>query len=116
MLSSWEKSGGDMTHSHDTLAVSPEYDPATGTYQVDYNSTEYTPSTAVVLAVAAVTETDPLDVAPLNDCVDPGCLDGLFASKQDGTPRAVGQVTFPFADHDVTVHSDGTVVLVPQPG
>lgn len=55
-----------MTQSHDTLPVSPEYDPATRTYQIHLDSAECPPSTAVVLALAAVTETDPLDMAPLD--------------------------------------------------
>lgn len=108
--------GGTITQATEMLADSPEYDPDTGTYRVHFDSAESTPSTAVVLAVAAVTDTDPLDVETLNDRVDPGCLDGLFAPKQDGTPRAAGQVTFPFADHEVTVHSDGTILLVPRRG
>lgn len=103
-----------MSHSRDIPAFSPEYDPDTGTYEVHFDPTEYAPSTAVVLAVAAVTETDPLELEMLNDCVDPECLDGLFGPKQDGTPRTGGHVTFSFADHEVTVHSDGTVRLAPQ--
>lgn len=103
-----------MSNSSDLPAISPEYDAETGTYRIDFDPTERTPSTVVVLAVAAVTETDPVDLAVLNDSIDPDCLNGLFAPKRDGTSRRGGHVTFPFADHDVTVHSDGPVVLDPH--
>lgn len=105
-----------MSDSVDTssLDLDLEYDSDTGTYRVHFDSTGYKPSTSVVLAVAAVTETDPLELASLNDCLDPECLDGLFAPKHDGTARTGGHLTVTFADHDVTVHSDGTVVLDPH--
>lgn len=106
--------GGYMIDSAESLAVNPEYNPATGTHHVHFDSAECMPSTAVVLAVAAVTETKLLDMAPLNDCVDPEYLDGLFAPKQDGTPRAAGHVTFLFAGYEVTVDSTGEVILTPQ--
>jgi len=103
-----------MPNSIDMYSLDLEHDSDTGTYRFQFDPTECEPSTAVVLAVAAVTETDPMDMASLNDCLDPGCLDRLFAPKQDGTARTGGQVTVAFAGHDVTVHSDGTVVLDPH--
>lgn len=110
-------SGGDRNHMSNSIDMSSldiEYDSDTETYCVHFDPAECEPSTAVVLAVAAVTETDPLDLASLNDCLNPDCLDGLFAPKQDGTARTGGHVTVPFADHEVTVHSDGAVVLDPH--
>lgn len=103
-----------MAHPPDTQAFKPEYDSDTGTYRVDFDPTERRPSTVVVLAVAAVTETDPLDQAGLHELIDPECLDGLFTPPRDGTPRTDGHVTFSFAGYEVTVDSAGEVVLAPQ--
>lgn len=94
--------------------LNPEYDSERGLYRVTFDPAEDNPSTVAVLAVAAVTEREPVTLEPLNDTVDPECLDELFAPKQDDTPRTGGEATFPFADHDVTVHSDGTIVLDPH--
>lgn len=88
--------------------------PDVGPTRVHFDPAEREPSTVVVLAVADATETDALDLASLNDSIDPDCLDRLFEPKQDGTPREGGHVTFPFAGHHVTVHSAGKVVLDPH--
>lgn len=103
-----------MSNSNDLPALSLEYDPDTETYRGHFDPTERKPSTVVVLAVATVTETDPLDVEPLNDCLDPDRFDGLFAPTHDGTPRTGGQVTFSYAGYEVTVDSAGEVILAPQ--
>lgn len=88
--------------------------PDAGPTRVHFDPAERKPSTVVVLAVAGANGTDALDMASLNDIIDPDCLDGLFEPKRDGTPREGGHVTFPFAGHRVTVHSDGEVVLDPH--
>lgn len=62
-------------------------------------------STRVVEAVAAAADADPLEMAPLADVVDPEALDGLFASG------AEGRLAFRYDGHDVTVHSDGRVLV-----
>lgn len=105
-----------MPDSTETQPFSPEYDPDTGTYRVDFDPTECMPSTVVVLAVAAVTESDPPELAVLNERIDPDCLNRLFGPTQGGTPRTDGHVLFPFAGYEVTVHSDGEVILAPHPG
>lgn len=43
------------------------------------------PNTRVVRAVAEATDTDPLDLPPLYESVDPGALDALSASEGGGT-------------------------------
>lgn len=103
-----------MSNIIDTSSLDIEYDSDTETYRGHFDFTECEPSTAVVLTVSAVTETDPLHLGPLNDCLDPECLDRLFAPREDGTARTGGHVTVTFAGHDVTVHSSGTVVLAPH--
>lgn len=102
-----------MMDVYDRLDIRPEYDSGTETYRVQFDTIEYDLSTVIVLAVGAVSDRDPLALPALNDCLDPGCLDGLFAPKENGTPRTGGRVGFPFAGYDVTVYSEGMIVLDP---
>lgn len=99
--------------TNNRLDISPEYDADSGTYVVRFDSDEYELSTMVVLAVAAVSGRDPLTLPALNDCLDPTCLDGLFAPKENGTPRTGGCVTFEYIGYEVTADSRGEVVLDP---
>lgn len=62
-------------------------------------------STRVIEAVAAATDADPLDMAPLADVVDPEALDGLFS------PAVEGHVVFSYDGHEVSVFSDGRVLV-----
>ncbi|ARS89169.1 HalOD1 output domain-containing protein [Natrarchaeobaculum aegyptiacum] len=63
------------------------------------------PSLRVVDAIAAVTDTDPLELEPLYSVVDPEALDRLFQSDAG----LVGCVEFEYESHIVAVRSDGTV-------
>lgn len=99
--------------TNNRLDIRPEYDAESGTYRVRFDSDEYELSTVVVLAVAAVSGSDPLTLPALNDCLDPTCLDGLFAPKENGTPRTGGRVTFTYIGYELTVDSSGEVVLDP---
>lgn len=79
------------------------------TYEVD--STERV-SSGVIAAVAAASNTDPLQIEPLAKQIDPEALDALFADQHDGTERMAGTVTFPFSGYEITVTSDGIVTVV----
>lgn len=71
------------------------------TYEIDGDES---PSIAVVRAVAALTDTSPLDLDPLYDVVDPEHLDGLFEGTGDDTVRT--ESTFTFDGCEVTVTDD----------
>jgi hypothetical protein len=88
------------------------YESETNTYRVP-NGQQTDVGTAVVRAVAAARDTDPLDVSPLNDVVDPDALDALFQSKIDGSSRDGGTVQFALDGCDVTIESTGDVVVRP---
>lgn len=57
------------------------------------------PSEGIVAAVAAVSGTEPLSLAPLYSAVDPDALDGLF--ERPATDDVT--VTFDYCDHEVAV-------------
>lgn len=52
----------------------------------------------------------------LYDVIDPDCLERLFRTRADGTPRAGGRVVFSVADCEVAVDGDGTVTAAYRPG
>ena len=68
------------------------------------------PSTAIVEGVAAIRETDPVDLAPLGEHVDPDCLDGLFEPPLESESGSVS-VSFTYAGCNVVV-SGPTLVTI----
>ncbi|WP_049929050.1 HalOD1 output domain-containing protein [Halopiger goleimassiliensis] len=65
------------------------------------------PSLRVVDAIATTTDTDPLELEPLYNVVDPEALDRLFRADADVT----ASVRFEYDGHTVEVRSDDTVVV-----
>lgn len=68
------------------------------------------PSICVVETVADALETDPTELGPLYEAVDPDALDRLFEAPHR---FASGRVTFRFEGCNVTVDADGWVVVSP---
>ena len=69
-------------------------------------------SAVVVEAVADAADADPVELGTrLYDQIDPDALDNLFADRHNGMPRGGGHVTFSLLDYEVTVYSDGHVVV-----
>lgn len=71
-------------------------------------------SDEVVLAVAEATDTDPTELEPLYDVVDPDALDQLFRTHLNGHPRTDGRIVFSMDGCEVTVHANGDVVATPR--
>ena len=74
-------------------------DAAAHTYQI---GPAESPTTAVVTAVAAVTNTPPTDLDSLSDVVDPEALDRLWVTESD----ACMQVAFDYAGQRVVVTAE----------
>lgn len=64
-----------------------------------------TVSERVIQAVATTSSADPLELPPLYDAVDPDALDSLVTEMTDG------EVVFAYAGYEVTVRSDGTIMV-----
>ncbi|WP_137284939.1 HalOD1 output domain-containing protein [Halorussus salinisoli] len=79
------------------------------TYEVDGSERL---SEGVVAAVSTVSDTDPAEMDPLAETIDPDALNSLFAAQHDGTPRAVGNARFSFFDYDIVVSSDGRISVL----
>lgn len=67
--------------------------------------TRPTVSERIIQTVAETTNSDPLELTPLYDAVDPEALDALIDGMSDG------EISFTYAGHEVTAKSDGTVYL-----
>ena len=63
----------------------------------------------VIRTVAETTETDPLELPPLYETIDPDALDALVEDMEAGT------ISFTYVGREITVDSDGTVTVEEPP-
>jgi hypothetical protein len=85
-------------------------EPFDATYDPDSSRT---PSSAVVDAVAAVTNADPMDLPPLYDSVDTDALDA-FVESEAGAASGLdsnASLRFTFSGTVVTVSDDGEITV-----
>lgn len=80
------------------------------TERVDWTG-DVPPSTAVVEAVARAQDCSPTDLESLDKTVDTDALNALFAPRHDGTQRGNGSLSFSYGDRNITVFSDGRIVV-----
>jgi len=91
---------------------SGHYDEHFDTYRVQYDRDDSRQlTTAIAEEVAAVSGTDPEDLEPLYETVDPDALDRLLTPR-DGTD-SVGGVWFHYAGYRVTVRGAGEIEITP---
>lgn len=64
-------------------------------------------STRIVDKVAEAENTDPVDLAPLYESIDPDALDALFQNGQNGS------VTFEYENRRIIARADGDVTIEP---
>lgn len=101
-----------MTSSHPLHPQSGIGSTPTETYSATYDWESDIPlSTEVLTLVSRAADVDPLEIEPLNDCVDPDALNKLFEPRRDGTLRSGGMLTFRIHGYEVTVHADGEIVV-----
>ena len=100
-----------MTDSNET-----GYDQRSGPtddYRHSYDPATDSVSEELLLAVAAVTDTDPAELDVLADVVDPEALDAIFPAD-DGDPFDVaGSVTFDYEGCRIQIRRDGTITITP---
>lgn len=88
------------------------FDPTTGAYHARFDANrEEDPVVAIVRAVAAVVDRDPIDMPQLYATVHTGALADVLCSSRE----AAVEVTFPYEGCTVTVTSDGLVLVRPPP-
>lgn len=92
------------------------YDDTRGTYHTWCDDEESEPvSTALLVTVSSVFGVEPEDLDALGECIDPDALNAIFVHWRGDEPRiGDGAVSFSFSHCDVTVQSDGEIVIDPQ--
>lgn len=88
-----------------------EYHDDESAFRAIYSHDVESPSYAIVNAVAAASDTDPLDMDPLHTTVDTDALESLIAPRR----AAVGDldITFEYHGCEVTVSSYGSLKIKP---
>jgi hypothetical protein len=81
---------------------------------VEYEiETDESVSMAVVRAVSAVEDRDPLSLPPLANVLDTDALDTLFNARGDGTPRTGGRLSFVYSNCRLTIDNGEYLTLQP---
>ena len=88
--------------------VTGESDDAIRT-RYDWNTA--TPSTAVAETVAMATGSEPNEIEPLYDHIDPDSLDALVSPRMVSRLEATNSVTFQYESYEVTVRSNGEITV-----
>lgn len=92
------------------------YDTERGTYRAEYSPESELPiSVTIVEVVAAIARTDPLELEPLGTYVDAYSLDRLFDSVSGESSLPVA-FSFPYYRYQITVKSNGEIVVRPGTG
>ena len=97
-------SGWDLT---DTAFIE-EFEEQQRRYRVTYDSGQVTPSVAIISIVSKVTGIDPSELELLHDCIDSDALDALCTADRS----SVSRLTFQYNGCEITVGTDGVVVVV----
>lgn len=77
--------------------------------EYDWETTR--PSIAVVETVASVIDRAAITLGPLYESVDPEALDALVGPSGPPTRTDTVTVSFVFAEHRVTVHGTGEIIV-----
>ncbi|ADD06380.1 uncharacterized protein Nmag_2826 [Natrialba magadii ATCC 43099] len=108
-----------LTPVDEAVGQTVYYDDTRGTYHMWCDDSEYDPvTTSLPIAISSITDVEPAELEPLADSIDPDALDTLVTDwRQRSTHRIgerTGSISFLFAQHGVTIHDDGEIVIDPQ--
>ena len=88
-----------------------EYYPEGDEYRAFYDADQDSPNTAIVSAVAAASDTDPLNMDPLHTTVDTDALDSLLNPHRSASGDL--HVTFEYGGCEVIASSYGSLKVTP---
>ena len=66
-------------------------------------------SETVIMAVAALTDSEPTELDPLYDFVDPDAIDALFRHAATRDRRTNHRLSFLYHGYDVRIRCDGAI-------
>ncbi len=91
---------------------SVKYVQGNGTVRITYDQEDTSPSLAIIATLADILNTDPIDIAPLYESVDPEILDRIVERRNGATGDI--HVVFTHEDHIITIHSYGVIEITPE--
>lgn len=95
----------------DELSIT--FEGTTGTYRVSVDPDSDTPlAVAIVQALAAITQSDPLQLEPLVEYIDPEALERMYTADRS-TSATRPAVSFSYADHQITVEPTTEITIPP---
>lgn len=101
--------------SKDQISSCVRYERDEDAYKIDGTTVlEDEPSTCLVMAIAEIAETDPLEQPPLNAVIDPDALDELFHGGVSSEGSDMDKVSFNYHGYRVTLHRDGDMIIQPR--
>ncbi|OIB57543.1 HalOD1 output domain-containing protein [Natrialba sp. SSL1] len=108
-----------LTPVHEAVGQTVYHDDTRGTYHLWCDDSEYEPVTvALPLAISSISGIEPAELEPLANSIDPDALDALVTDwRRRSTHRIderTGSISFLFAQHGVTIHDDGEIVIDPE--
>lgn len=90
-----------------------DYNAETGTYRASFEPDRATIGETIILVVAAVTRTDPLELPLLYPVIDSEMVERLVNSSVTGSPSGDLHISFTYVGCEVTVHSYGVIAVCP---
>jgi hypothetical protein len=100
-----------VTSEPSDVDLSLSYDPETDSYRGTFESATVAPTVAVVEAMAAVEGTDPTDLRPIYDAIDPQGLDRICTESVPSEREGHRSVEFTYHGYRVTVESVGLIEI-----
>lgn len=95
---------------NEDAAPTVEFDSETRSYRTNYENAESAPGIALVEAVAAIEETDPIELEPLGSVLDVDALDSVIGTMPSG-PETLIAVSY--EGYHAMFHGDGSMELKP---
>ena len=97
-----------------SAALSVEFHKDSHTFRTEFDRQTRGPSEAVIAAVAAAKDEDPVALPPLFETIDTDALDALFAVTSARMRPFESSLRFSYVGCEVTVNSHGTVIVNPS--
>jgi hypothetical protein len=110
-------SSGDVNDDESQEQRVPEGDVVDGVYRSQFDLFERTPSEVIVTAVSEATDTDPLELPPLYDTVDPDAVDALIRPLSDASgldTDGTTEITLTYAGSRIKLGQNGSVSVRPN--
>ncbi|ELY93247.1 hypothetical protein C482_19796 [Natrialba chahannaoensis JCM 10990] len=108
-----------LTPVDEAVGQTVYHNDARGTYHLWCDESEYEPVTvALPLAISSISGVEPAELEPLANSIDPDALNALVTDWRRRSARRIGErtdsISFLFAQHDITIHDDGEIVIDPR--